>query len=329
MKRNSIPKLHFHILGILAACFSIINVLGSDPDCLRSIKESLEDRRHELSSWNFSIHTKGFVCSFKGVTCWNDQEDKVLGVSLRGAGLKGPFPTGIRYCTSIQHLDLSRNQLSGSIPSDLAQHFPYIVSLDLSNNNLSGPIPPSIANFSYINVLRLDNNHLTGEIPSELSKLERLHEFSVTNNRLSGPIPIFRYSNFSAKSYANNLELCGRPLSHCKNEDLFVPEEDLFVPGFVVGLSVSSTLSMLLMLFGLPRLSMNNIRSYVFIIKNLKGMKYHLILPRSQISHGEENINEESEIDAMEKYICRLNLEEIKTATNDFDNKKEDCATQI
>ncbi|KAJ0570228.1 putative non-specific serine/threonine protein kinase [Helianthus annuus] len=160
MGRKNILCLFFCMLGILA-CFVTSNVIRSDVDCLRSIHESLEDPRHELSSWNFNNNTRGFICYFSGVTCWNDQEGKVISVTLRDMGLRGSFPMGLRSCTSMQHLDLSGNYLSGSIPSNLAKDLPYIVSLYLSNNNLSGPIPPSFANFNFINVLRLDNNHLT------------------------------------------------------------------------------------------------------------------------------------------------------------------------
>ncbi|KAI3783604.1 hypothetical protein L1987_42688 [Smallanthus sonchifolius] len=169
MERKTIPCLPFQMLGI-QACFAISNAFGSDIYCLRSIKESLEDSRQVLSTWDFSNHTEGSICRFVGIECWNDQENMVFGISLGDTGLRVPFPIGIRNCTNIQLLDLSGNYLSGSIPSNLAGDLPYLVFLSLSNNSLSGPIPPSIANLSFINVLRLDNNHLKGQIPPQLSR---------------------------------------------------------------------------------------------------------------------------------------------------------------
>ncbi|KAI3783605.1 hypothetical protein L1987_42689 [Smallanthus sonchifolius] len=337
MERDCIPRLRLRILGVLA-CFAISNALRSDIECLRSIKESLEDYGSVLSTWDFNNNTEGFICNFIGVGCWHDYESKVLTISLPNAKLRGPFPIGIRNCTSMQHLDLSGNYLLGSIPFNLAYDLPYLVSLDLSNNNLSGPIPPSIANLRFINVLRLDNNHLTGQIPIELSALDRIKElgvannslsgqvppsiakcrsmkvlrldnnrlsgqiplelsqldhiieFSVANNRLSGRVPTFPFGNLTAESYANNLGLCGGPLSRCKNEH----HEDLFFSGFVVGLSVSTILR-------------DKVSPHSTKIPN------HIC---------RENINEESKIVSTEKYICRLSLVELEMATNDFDNKK-------
>ncbi|KAK1431342.1 hypothetical protein QVD17_07799 [Tagetes erecta] len=365
MERNS--SLRLPMLGVLL-CFAISNALPSDVNCLRSIKDSLQDPRQILSTWNFSDNTPGFVCSFIGVGCWHDQENNVLEVSLRDGGLRGSFPTGISYCTSIQNLDLSGNDISGPIPINLAYVLPYIVSLDLSNNNLSGPIPSiisslyflillklddnhitgqippqlsldrikvlsvannslsgpipsSIAKCRFLTVLRLDNNQLTGQIPLELSQLDRIVEFSVANNRLSGPVPTFSFSNLTATSYAKNRGLCGGPLSRCKNKD----DEDLFLSGFSIGLSVSTTLSMLFMSFYWPTQSISKMRSYLFIIKKLKGVKYHLIptkIPNQQILFIAENVTEESKITTMEKYVCRMSLAELEMATNDFDYKK-------
>ncbi|KAD6796663.1 hypothetical protein E3N88_07559 [Mikania micrantha] len=205
---------------IILACFAASScAVRTDIDCLRSIKESLEDPEQLLSSWDFNNSTEGFICRFTGVECWHPDESRVLNIRLPDMGLRGSFPIGIRSCTSLTGLDLSGNKLTGQLPSNLTDVLQFVTSLDLSNNSLSGSIPPSIANLSYISLLRLNNNQFTGQIPPEMSKLERIMEFSVANNRLSGQVPIFDYGVIvSKKSYANNLGLCGAPLSPCKNE---------------------------------------------------------------------------------------------------------------
>ncbi|KAI3762124.1 hypothetical protein L1987_52547 [Smallanthus sonchifolius] len=290
---------------IILACFAIsIYAVQSDINCLRSIKESLEDPKNLLSSWYFNNNTEGFICRFTGVECWHIDESKVMNIRLADMGLKGSFPIGMKNCTSLTGVDLSSNHLTGHIPSNVADVLPFVTNLDLSNNNLSGPIPPSIANLNFINVLRLDNNQLTGQIPPELPQLGRLKEFSVANNRLSGQVPrlqnCLHYSQInrleicdryiSAESYAHNLELCGGPLPPCKiNEN----HNDLFFSGFSLGLPVSTTLTMLLMFFCLPG---SNMGSFLLIINKIKGMKYHLIPRISQSLFTEENTTEERKV---------------------------------
>lgn len=191
---------------------------GTEEDiaCLRSIKASLEDPLGHLnSSWNFDNITQGFICRFSGVECWNPVENRVLNLHLSDMGLRGEFPRGIRNCSSLTGLDLSKNEIYGKIPEDINKLLVYGTSLDLSSNNFSGNIPTKLSQCVYLNTLKLDHNILTGQIPSELGQLRRLKWFSVTNNLLSGQIPRFIYHNYSADSFANNPGLCGEPLELC------------------------------------------------------------------------------------------------------------------
>ncbi|CAN4098627.1 unnamed protein product [Withania somnifera] len=196
-----------------AVCYAV----QSDIDCLKSIKDSLEDPLGYLNStWKFDNLTEGFICKFTGIMCWHPDESKVLGISLPDMGLKGQFPRGLRNCTSMTSLDLSSNNLHGSLPSDISKYMGFMVFLDLSSNQFSGEIPANLANSSFLNSLELDNNQFSGQIPAQIGLLDRLKTFNVSNNRLTGPIPRFRKATFPAESYANNVGLCGEPLPHCK-----------------------------------------------------------------------------------------------------------------
>ncbi|PSS09592.1 inactive leucine-rich repeat receptor-like protein kinase [Actinidia chinensis var. chinensis] len=191
--------------------------LQSDVNCLRALKDSLEDPFNYLSySWNFNNATEGFICTFTGIECWHPDENKVLNIHLSNMGLKGEFPRGLQNCSALTGLDLSNNKLYGNILSDISKIVPLVTSLDLSSNNFSGEIPKDLANCSYLNVLKLDSNQLTGQIPAEIGLLGRIKVFSVTNNRLTGPLPTFSNRTFSAESYANNPGLCGVPLPSCR-----------------------------------------------------------------------------------------------------------------
>ncbi|KAJ7950594.1 Receptor-like kinase [Quillaja saponaria] len=167
---------------------------GTDTDilCLRRIKDALEDPYNYLhTSWNFNNKTEGFICRFAGVDCWHPDENRVLNLKLSNMGLKGQFPSGIENCSSLTGLDLSSNELSGTIPSNISKLVKFVTNLDLSSNRLSGEIPVSLANCTYLNSLKLDHNGLTG------------------------PVPTFKDAKISADSYANNLGLCGGTLEPC------------------------------------------------------------------------------------------------------------------
>ncbi|CAK9139449.1 unnamed protein product [Ilex paraguariensis] len=190
----------------------------SDIDCLRAMKDSLEDPFNYLNTWDFNNSTEGFICRFTGIDCWQTDENRVLTIRLSDMGLKGEFPRGIANCTALTGLDMSSNKLYGHIPSKISQILEFVTSLDLSSNNFSGHISLELANCSSLNVLKLDNNQLTGHIPSQIGLLARIKTFSVANNHLTGPVPKFSNATISADSYAGNAGLCGGPLPPCKGQ---------------------------------------------------------------------------------------------------------------
>ncbi|KAK1432829.1 hypothetical protein QVD17_09731 [Tagetes erecta] len=189
-------------------------VAEDDAKCLRGVYDSLRDPQSSLSSWNFQNNTAGFVCFFQYVRCWNDQENRVLDLTPSGLGLAGSFPADIRFCQNLQKLDLSGNNLTGSIPTELCTWLPYLVDLDLSGNQLTGDIPAALGKCSFLNSIMLSDNQLSGSIPSQFSSLNRLNKFSVANNALSGPIPS-SLSKFDSSSFEGNRGLCGKPLGSC------------------------------------------------------------------------------------------------------------------
>ncbi|KAJ9564355.1 hypothetical protein OSB04_000321 [Centaurea solstitialis] len=185
-----------------------------DVECLRGVARSIGGSASVISTWNFSNSTRGFVCGFAGVTCWNDQENRVISLNLGDLGLAGTVPAALRLCPSLQNLDLSGNNLNGYIPGEICTWLPYLVSLDLSNNELTGGIPASLGNCSFLNNVILSGNKLSGEIPVEFSNLSRLRSFSVANNGLSGSIPS-GLSKFDSSDFDGNDGLCGKPLTKC------------------------------------------------------------------------------------------------------------------
>ncbi|OMO52776.1 hypothetical protein COLO4_36991 [Corchorus olitorius] len=216
---SSSSRLKILISLVLAAWVILPEVVLSavtedDMKCLEGVKNSLNDPDGKLSTWTFNNNSVGFICKFVGVSCWNERENRLLGLELRDMSLSGQLPESLKYCQSMQTLDLSANKLSGTIPPQVCDWLPYLVTLDLSSNDLSGSIPPELSKCAYLNNLILSNNKLSGSIPYQLSGLDRLKKFSVANNDLTGAIPS-SFAHHDKADFAGNDGLCGGPLGKC------------------------------------------------------------------------------------------------------------------
>ncbi|XP_062102298.1 receptor-like protein EIX2 [Humulus lupulus] len=98
------------------------------------------------------------------------------------------------FCTSfngtVQFLDLSNNQIFGSLP-DCWFRLQNLEVLYLNNNRLSGVIPNSIASLYKIHTLILRNNNLSGTLPSSIKNCTQLVFLDVGENNLEGTIPMW------------------------------------------------------------------------------------------------------------------------------------------
>ncbi|CAK8577892.1 unnamed protein product [Lathyrus sativus] len=316
------------LLGILMTSQST----ETDIYCLKSLKNSIQDPNNFFQSWNFNNETEGFICDFVGVVCWHPHENRVLNLELSNMGLKGQFPRGIVNCSSMTGLDLSNNEFSGTIPSDISILLRYVTKFDLSNNKFSGEIPISFANCTYLNSLKLNNNMLSGEIPKQLESLPRLKEISFANNYLSGSMPVFSGKvNFS---YANNNGVCGGSLRRCSlARDMQEDFHQSFKNGLIVGyvFSIISSVMITFMFYSKCARWMHHLKKrknnylnkaievgkYIYsIISMMKQMvvnQIHELLPMRL------TCKENKEISALcESLTSTIWLEELRDATDCF-----------
>ncbi|KAL5549770.1 hypothetical protein UlMin_005001 [Ulmus minor] len=146
-----------------------------------------------------------------GFPRWLRTQKGVLDLRLSNASISGSFPTWLQSMP-LAILDLSMNQISGPLPSNIGDGMPGLIILRLSDNRINGSIPTSLCRLNQFQVLDLSRNMLRGQIPQcwvgtwlyiDLSsnKLEgtipasighhtSLAWFVVNNNSLSGELPL-------------------------------------------------------------------------------------------------------------------------------------------
>ncbi|GMI66328.1 BAK1-interacting receptor-like kinase 1 [Hibiscus trionum] len=290
------------LVWLLLGC-SLSHASQDDIDCLKSIKDSLEDPFGYLNStWSFNNNTEGFICRFTGIDCWHPDENRVLNIRLSDMGLKGVFPRGIEKCRSLTGLDLSSNRLYGSLPSNISGLIQFVTTLDLSSNNFSGEIPPALANCSFLNHLELNNNRLTGSIPPVLTLLNRMKTLTVSNNLLSGPIPSFNASLLTAENFAHNPGLCGKPLDPCQSTS-GGPKTGIIAGAAVGGVTVAAIGVTIGMFFYYRRMAAMRKKD-----DDPDGNKWAKILK------GEKGIK----VSLFEKGVSKMKLNDLMKATNSF-----------
>ncbi|XP_071701358.1 LRR receptor-like serine/threonine-protein kinase GHR1 [Rutidosis leptorrhynchoides] len=116
----------------------------------------------------------------------------------------GKFLPGISE--TVKYLNLSRNQLTGSlISASVAQMFASLTVLDLSYNQFSGELPSF--NFAYdLQVLKLSNNKFSGFVPNDLLKGDSLvlTELDLSGNNFTGPISMIMSTTLLVLNLSSN-----------------------------------------------------------------------------------------------------------------------------
>ncbi|XP_061955179.1 probable LRR receptor-like serine/threonine-protein kinase At1g53440 isoform X2 [Populus nigra] len=144
--------------------------------------------------WGFQQFSRSSCDNnFQGIKCNCTYESStvchVTGLELSNRELEGQIhAAALTSLVFLEEIDLSNNQLYGSIPVTMG-NLPSLTSLDLSTNFLNGSIPSSLGNLSSLENLDLSTNFLSGSIPSSLENLSSLQYLVLWYNMLSGQIP--------------------------------------------------------------------------------------------------------------------------------------------
>ncbi|KAF8412998.1 hypothetical protein HHK36_000970 [Tetracentron sinense] len=229
---GNIPPQICHLTSLLVLDLANNRLSGAIPPCLNNISMMATRRSSDndllIRFYDFGHYEENLILVTKG----RESEYKSI----------------LRF---VRSMDLSNNNLSGVIPSEISS-LSALSFLNLSQNHLNGKIPENIGGMTSLESLDFSRNHLSGEIPQSMSNLTFLAHLDLSYNNFSGKIPFStQLQSFSALNYIGNPELCGAPLLiNCtRNEEsegntsVGDDEEESeitwfylsMVPGFVVG----------------------------------------------------------------------------------------------
>ena len=129
----------------------------------------------------------GAPCSWSGVAC---EFGHVVVLELINKELFG----------HVVALGLVDKGLFGALPGDVFARLPELIDLTLTRNDLSGPIPQEIAELAYLRKLYLNDNRFSGEIPQGILGHKPIPDISLYrdteaslflgHNDLTGTLPV-------------------------------------------------------------------------------------------------------------------------------------------
>ncbi|KAL3629886.1 hypothetical protein CASFOL_026198 [Castilleja foliolosa] len=106
-------------------------------------------------------------------------------LDLSGNNLNGSIPSCL--IDSIGVLNLGRNQISGFIPDNFSINC-SLKTLDLSSNSIGGTIPLSLAHCKSLEVMNVGNNKIEDTFPCMLKTLSTLRVLVLRRNRFHGEL---------------------------------------------------------------------------------------------------------------------------------------------
>lgn len=154
---------------------------------LLSFKASAMDPRQSLSNW---LNSSASFCNWYGLTC-DHSSSHVNSIQLSGKNMSGTISSSIFQLPNVTNIDLSSNQFAGELSFSFHSSLSSLRYLNLSNNNLTGSLPEFLfsVSFSHLVSLDLSNNMFSGTIPHQVGLLPGLKYLDVGGNVLVGGIP--------------------------------------------------------------------------------------------------------------------------------------------
>ncbi len=142
------------------------------------------------------------AAEWTGVSCTAaDSTGAVKGLSLNNKGIKGKLTASLGNISTIESIELGKNSLSGSIPSEWFTLKNSLYKINLQLNSLSGTFPVQITKLtSLTSFISSGNLKVSGPLPEDMAPLTKLNYFDVAFMNLNGTLPA-NFSHLKSISY--------------------------------------------------------------------------------------------------------------------------------
>ncbi|BAT91327.1 hypothetical protein LR48_Vigan08g210400 [Vigna angularis] len=196
-----------HPLPVLSATTLPLQLIS-----LLSIKSSLQDPLNNLHDWDPSSTFSNsspqhpIWCSWRGITC-HSKTSQITTLDLSHLNLSGSISPQIRHLSTLNHLNLSGNDFSGSFQYAIFE-LAELRTLDISHNYFNSTFPPGTSKLKFLRHFNAYSNSFTGPLPLELTSLRFLEHLNLGGSYFSDRIPP-SYGTFPRLKF---LDLAGNAL---------------------------------------------------------------------------------------------------------------------
>ena len=128
-----------------------------------------------------------YPCTWWGITCTGDH---VTGIDLRGKQMSGSIPSQIAQLTELKTLDIGFNFLKHGLPAAIGS-LSKLESLKADYGfSENWTMPPELGNLNNLQTLTLSSAYVEGPIPPQLGNLSALQTLDLSaNGAMTGSIP--------------------------------------------------------------------------------------------------------------------------------------------